>query len=160
MICIISDTHENVPVIKKAVSMIKLLRPELVIHCGDIISPPVLENFAGLPMRFVFGNNDGERAGLKSKCAALGFGVIDEQIEIEFHGKLITVYHGTNPRVLDSLIDSEAYDYVMTGHTHLPRDEKVGRTRVINPGACFAAERYTFAVLDPIKDFLEFKTID
>jgi hypothetical protein len=25
----------------------------MVIHCGDIISPPVLERFAGLPLRLV-----------------------------------------------------------------------------------------------------------
>ena len=76
MIGIISDTHENVPVIERVVEQLKALRPELVVHCGDIISPPVLKRFAGLPLRVVFGNNDGESDGLQAVAQELGFGEI------------------------------------------------------------------------------------
>ena len=64
LIGIVSDTHEDVPMIVRAVALFKERAPELVIHCGDIISPPVLERFAGLALRVVYGNNDGERSGL------------------------------------------------------------------------------------------------
>lgn len=148
MICILSDTHENIKVLKPALEQIKTYKPELVVHCGDIISPPLLDNFKGLPMRFVFGNNDGERAGLRKKCEEFGFGIIDDVIEFKYKGKDILVYHGTNSRVLQAHIDAQQHDYVMHGHTHVPRDETFGKTRVLNPGAMFMADRYTFGVLD------------
>lgn len=155
MICIISDTHENVKIVLPALEILKKYTPDLVVHCGDIISPPMLDHFKGLPMRFVFGNNDGERAGLKNKCRELGFGDIDDVIEINHNGKKILVYHGTNPRVLQAHIDAQSHDYIFTGHTHVPRDEIIGRTRVINPGAMFMAQRYTFAALDEESGKLE-----
>ncbi len=65
LIGIVSDTHEDVRMITKSVALFKARAPAMVIHCGDIISPPVLELFRGLPLRLVFGNNDGVRSGLK-----------------------------------------------------------------------------------------------
>jgi predicted phosphodiesterase len=44
---------------------------------------------------------------------------------------------------------------VLHGHTHEIRDERVGLTRVINPGALHRAARYTAAVLEPASDRLE-----
>jgi uncharacterized protein len=159
MICIISDTHENVKVIKPAVAMIRDLNPSLVVHCGDIISPPILEHFKDLPMRFVFGNNDGEELGLRNKCQELGFGEIAEVLEINHEGKSILVYHGTNPYVLRAYIDAQNHDYIFTGHTHEQRDDKIGKTRVINPGALFRAKVYSFAKLDLDIDKLDFVTV-
>jgi predicted phosphodiesterase len=46
-------------------------------------------------------------------------------------------------------------DYLLHGHTHVTRDERVGKTRLINPGALFRAARYTAAVLDPSSDDVE-----
>jgi predicted phosphodiesterase len=46
-------------------------------------------------------------------------------------------------------------DYLLHGHTHELRDERIGRTRMINPGALFRAARYTAALLDPRADRLE-----
>jgi hypothetical protein len=77
---ILSDTHEDIRMIRKAVRLLLERAPALVIHCGDIISPPVLEQFKGLPMRLVFGNNDGERSGLKKKCQELGFDEIHDTL--------------------------------------------------------------------------------
>jgi putative phosphoesterase len=149
MIGIISDTHENTSAIDTAVAILQKEAPQLVVHCGDIISPPVLEHFRGLPMRFVYGNNDGERSGLRAKCAELGFGDIDDFLFLNVSGKRIFAYHGTRPAKLEEAIASQQFDFVLTGHTHACRNEVIGKTRVINPGALFAAPKYTFALLDP-----------
>jgi hypothetical protein len=45
-------------------------------------------------------------------------------------------------------IVSGRYDYIFTGHTHIPSDKKLGTTRVINPGALYQANPHTIAVLD------------
>lgn len=47
LIGIVSDTHEDVPMIVRAVALFKERAPELVIHCGDIISPLCLSVLPG-----------------------------------------------------------------------------------------------------------------
>jgi putative phosphoesterase len=153
---ILSDTHEHVRTILKAVALFKERKPEMVIHCGDIISPPVLERFAGLNLRVVFGNNDGERSGLKKKCAELGFYEIADTLTFEVAGKRFFVNHGTNPHVVEETARSQQYDYVLHGHTHEKRNDVVGKTRIINPGALFAAETYSVAFLTPETGSVEF----
>ncbi len=155
MLGIISDTHENTPLINEAVKIFKSRDPELVIHCGDIISPPTLQCFAGLRMRFVFGNNDGERAGLRKRAQALGFGDIDDELEFELDGKRFYANHGTNPKTIHDKVSSQLYDYVLFGHSHIPSDTRQDRTRSINPGALYMASEYTIAFLDPVSDSLE-----
>lgn len=156
MIGIISDTHENEEAIKKAVKIFKEKNVEFVVHCGDIISPPMLEHFKGLKMKFVYGNNDGEKIGLNSKARELGFDEVTDEKEFEHKGKKFYVYHGTDKEKLDASIKSNKYDYVLTGHTHIKKDEKIGKTRIINPGALFRIYPYTVALLDAEKDKLEF----
>ena len=107
-------------------------------------------------MKFVFGNNDGERIGLNVKAKELGWDEVIDEKEFEYKGKKFYVYHGTNKEKLDAAIKSNKYDYVLTGHTHIKRDEKIGNTRVINPGALFRIYPYTIALLDVEKDKLEF----
>ena len=156
MIGIISDTHENEKAAKKAVKIFKEKNVDFVVHCGDIISPPMLEHFKGLNMKFVFGNNDGEKNGLNSKAKEFGFEEITEEKEFEYKGKMFYVYHGTIREKLEDAIKSNKYDYILTGHTHLKRDERSGETRTINPGALFRINPYTIALLDVDNDELEF----
>ena len=156
MLGIISDTHENEEGIKKAAVIFKEKNVEFAVHCGDIISPPMLEHFKGLKMKFVFGNNDGEKNGLIAKCREFGFGEIKEELEFTFKGKKFYAYHGTKREKLENAVKSNKYDYVLTGHTHIKRDEKIGKTRVINPGALFRIYPHTIALLDAENDKLEF----
>ena len=156
MIGIISDTHENESAIKKAVKIFKDKNPDFVVHCGDIISPPMLDYFKGLKMKFIYGNNDGERDGLNARAKEFGFEEITDEKMFEYKGNKFYVYHGTNKQKLDSAIKSNKYDYVLTGHTHIKSDEKIGKTRVINPGALFRIYPYTIALLDVSKDKVKF----
>ena len=156
MIGIISDTHENEEAIKKAVKIFKEKKVDFVVHCGDIISPPMLEHFKGLKMKIVFGNNDGEKIGLNVFAKKFGFEEITDEKEFEYNGKKFYLYHGTIKDKLDVVIKSNKYDYVLTGHTHIKRYEKTGKTRVINPGALFRIYPYTIALLDVENDKLEF----
>ena len=159
MLGIISDTHENIEAMKKAAAIFKNKKVDFAVHCGDIGSPMALESFKGLKMKVVFGNYDAERAGLISKCRELGFDEIKDELEFEFKNKKFYAYHGTSVKKLDAAIKSNKYDYILTGHTHIKRNEQIGRTRVINPGALVRANYYTIALLDVEKDKLEFLEI-
>ncbi|MBI2650613.1 metallophosphoesterase [Candidatus Woesearchaeota archaeon] len=156
MIGIMSDTHENEKAARKAVEILKSKNPDFVVHCGDIISPPMLEHFKELKMKLVFGNNDGERIGLNEKAKEFGFDEVADEREFDYKSRKFYVYHGTKKEKLDSAIKSNKYDYILTGHNHIKRDEKIGKARVINPGALFRIYPYTIALLDVENDKLEF----
>lgn len=159
VIGIVSDTHEDVRMIRKAVRIFKERLPAFVVHCGDIISPPVLEHFAGVPLRLVYGNNDGERSGLKKKCAELGFVDIDDTVTFTHAGRSFFVNHGTRLSTIEEAADSQLYDYVLHGHTHEQRNELRGKTRIINPGALFSADSFSIAFLEPETGAVEFVDI-
>jgi len=155
MLYVISDTHDNDDAILRAVDLIAQGRPSRVVHCGDICSPATLELFKGLPLSLAYGNNDTNKTGLQRKAAALGFKIADE-LKFRYLRKSFLVYHGTKRAVLEKHIDSQFFDYILTGHTHERRNEKIGRTRVINPGGLYAAADYSIAALDVRKDEVKF----
>ncbi|PIY60138.1 hypothetical protein COY95_03330, partial [Candidatus Woesearchaeota archaeon CG_4_10_14_0_8_um_filter_47_5] len=64
-----------------------------------------------------------------------------------------------NTAKFEGMINSKKYDYVLTGHTHEIRDEKIGSTRVINPGGHYYGNEGTVAVLDLNTDSVEFISV-
>lgn len=158
MLGIMSDSHEQEEPIKKAVKLFKEEGCDLVIHCGDIISPLVLEHFKGLNVKFVFGNNDGEREFLNIKAKEHGLEEIKDEQIFEYENKKFYVNHGHRfvLKRMEDAIQSQKYDYILTGHTHHVRDETIGKTRIINPGALFRVNKKTVCLLDIKTDKLDF----
>ena len=144
---VISDTHDNIPRIREAVSIFNKAEVDLVIHAGDYVAPFALIPLGDLKCEYVgvFGNNDGERLGLNK----MSRGKIKVQPQsIDFGGKKILVSH--EPGALSALIESQTYDIVIYGHTHDPVIERHGRTLVVNPGECggWLRDRSTIALID------------
>ncbi|WP_461865263.1 metallophosphoesterase [Thermococcus sp.] len=131
LIGIMSDTHDNLQAIKKAVELFNESRVDLVIHAGDYIAPFTAKEFSKLkaPMKGVFGNNDGERAGLSKVL-----GIKDEILELNIEGMKMVVIHGTDERIINALARSHLYDILIRGHTHKYEIRECGRTILINPG--------------------------
>ena len=67
---IISDSHDNLPLIRAALCAFADAGAEAIVHAGDIISPFAARELgyyntgAGLPLYAVYGNNDGEKKEL------------------------------------------------------------------------------------------------
>ena len=161
MIGIITDTHENDIAARKIVKILKDKKPDIVVHCGDIISPLMLEDFEGLNMKFVFGNNDGEKEGLNKRAKEFDFEEITGEKEFEYKGKKFWVCHGQNKEKLEKKIKSQQYDYILTGHTHQFRDDRIGKTRVINTGHFFVRNpNGKIGLLDVETDTLELVEIN
>lgn len=74
---------------------------------------------------------------------------------LELEDVKLAFLHGDDHALLRQLIDSGEYAYLFHGHTHQRRDEQIGPTRVINPGALHRAAVKTFAVLDLASGDLE-----
>lgn len=141
---IISDTHDHLRAITKAVSIFKEHKVERIIHCGDWVSPYSLAHFGQLisdwniPVCSVLGNNEGDYRKIEHINASLKNPVLfcDVSIlQLEIGGQKYAVYHGHDKPTLNALIRSKDYRAVFTGHTHVVRNEMIGPTLVLNPGS-------------------------
>ena len=136
IIGIISDTHDNIYMIDKAVKRLNELGVKLVLHAGDYVSPFTVQHFKPLQAKMVgvYGNNCAERAMLKKLFLDIGADIRGFFAEVREGGVKIALLHGHDEELLRSLVESEVYDLVVHGHTHRVSVERKGRTMVINPG--------------------------
>lgn len=147
---IVSDTHDNLEKARTAVQFFNSENIDTVIHCGDMVSPFTAEIFdSDFEFHYVRGNNDGE---WNLKQAIQEFGNFYNNIaELEINGESFAVYHGTEEEIVQALVDSSNYDYVLRGHTHKRKHEEQGNTVEINPGGIKLPsqdEQFSVAVLD------------
>jgi predicted phosphodiesterase len=70
--------------------------------------------------------------------------------------------HSHLPDVLDKMIESQAYDYLFFGHTHVRSSRLVGKTRIINPGAAggLMKQSPSVCILDLAKDIVLFEKLE
>jgi uncharacterized protein len=148
---LISDTHDNIQNIRKAISLFSSKNVSFVIHAGDIVSPEAVEAFQGVKLIAVLGNNDLEINGLTKALDKIGGQLNGEFCEMEHDDLIFAIYHGTNSRKKELLIRSGRYNVVVCGHTHKMQYKKFGRTLVINPGTAngwFFGYNATAAIFD------------
>lgn len=133
MIGIMSDSHDNLEAIRKAVKILNDQSLDIVIHAGDLISPFTSSELEKLDAELiaVYGNNDGEREGLRIKYEDIC--ILEDFKEISVDGWKFSVIHGTNQSIVDSLLGCGNYDVVVRGHTH-KLEVLNGETLMINPG--------------------------
>lgn len=128
-----SDSHDNLKAIKKAVKYFNKEQVEAVIHAGDLISPFTAREFLKLksPLIAIFGNNDGERDGLRKAYQNMCY--LEDFKEISIDNRQIALIHGTNEALVESLFRCGKYDVVIIGHSHQVEIKK-DKTLLINPG--------------------------
>lgn len=147
---IISDTHDDMEQIRKAVELFNARGVSHVLHAGDLVSPFTFDFLAGLrcPFTGIFGNNDGDRLLLNKRS---GGNIHVQPLGLELEGRKIALVH--EPLAVDSLARSGLFDAVIYGHIHEPDIRKTDGALVINPGkaARLHKGRSTLAVLDTKK---------
>jgi len=141
---LMSDTHDNLPMIRKALARFADAGVDYIIHAGDFVAPFALAEilkFHGT-VYGVFGNNDGERAGLRKLLADLS----EEPRRINLCERNITVVHDEGRLKKSDIRES---DVLVVGHTH-DAEIRAGRPLVVNPGECggWLSGRSTVAILD------------
>ncbi len=150
---IISDTHDRQRRIEVAVDRFNRADLDLVLHAGDYVSPFVVSWLAALsaPLVGVLGNNDGDHALLAQRFAEHDrFELRGDFARIEADGTVIALLHGHQRELLEALVASQGFDYVVRGHSHRAGTERHGRTLVVNPGTAsgILAPDPTAAILD------------
>jgi putative phosphoesterase len=159
----ISDSHDNLPLIEKAVQILNEQKVELVLHAGDYVSAFTLAKFEKLncPLIGVFGNNDGDHELLKKRFSGTKNCTIhDHFAAVTVEGYKIALLHGDELDLLCAIIDSGYFDAVIHGHSHNRSIEQHGKTLVVNPGeVCgYLTGKPSIALLDTAKK--EAKIID
>ena len=156
LIGVISDTHDNLPIIEKAIKKLNEENVALVLHAGDYVSPFVIPKFKALNAKLigVFGNNDGDHEFLKKRFGeCLNCEIRGRFAEIDAEGFKIALFHGDETELLNALINCECFDAVITGHVHNMGVHKKGKTLIVNPGeVCgYLTGKCTLALLDTEK---------
>lgn len=136
ILAVMSDTHDHIWNLRKALAVIKERGAEAIIHCGDFIAPFTLKELdqAKIPVHGVFGNNDGDQY-LLTKLS------LTELSHITLYGLTGELTLGdfrvafTHYRVVaDGLAATGRFDLVCFGHSHEVFLDKVGETILLNPG--------------------------
>jgi len=136
IIGLMADSHDNLPRIKQAVEFFNKKKVDLVLHAGDFVAPFVVRELGKLscPLIGVFGNNDGEKEGLKKAIGKIGE-IHPGPLELEREGKKILLLHDPSTLNLKKL-KKKRYDVIVYGHTHKAEIREEQNLLLINPGEC------------------------
>lgn len=112
-IAVIADTHNRLPLHL----LHEISKADEIWHLGDVTDPCSLEPVRdlGLPLHVVRGNCDWNEAWPWT-------------LDLEREEFFIRLIH------IPPLMAPPGCDLLLHGHTHIPRNERVGETRYLNPG--------------------------
>lgn len=149
-----SDTHDRINAVERAIDVFNKAGVEHVLHAGDLVSPFVAPKFSKLKakLHYVWGNNEGDRGFIRVKFGELGIKPLGNFAALELGGRKIALLHGTHEEIIDALVKSGSFDVIVRGHTH--RAGISGRNPLlINPGeVCgYLSGRQTVVILDSTK---------
>lgn len=145
LIGVMSDTHDRLTTMSRGLEILREHGVEAILHPGDVVAPFAARRMLAWdgPLYVTYGNNDGERIGLKKVLPQIQ----DGPLSIELGGKRILVHHFVE---WCSVSDIAVADIIVTGHTHEVVNERRDGKLFINPGECcgWLYGRCTVAVLD------------
>ena len=142
---VISDTHGDVQAWRRATE--RFDGSDLILHAGDVLYHPPrippgtgydtmgladLINSSEIPVVIARGNVDPEVCEEILRIPAMS-----PYAFVEFGGLRIVVTHGHTLTAdsLGALAERYCADVLVTGHTHIPVVERIGRAIHVNPGS-------------------------
>lgn len=150
-IAIMSDSHDRWDHLEKAINIANNSGCDTLLFAGDLIAPPgvsILEKFNG-KVKFVWGNNEGEKVGIAKKMdASKKIEICEDTFEGEIDG--IKIFMNHYPRFVELAAKSGEFDLCVFGHTHDYMEEKIGNCLLINPGEIqgYKTGNITFVIYD------------
>jgi putative phosphoesterase len=153
---IIADTHNDQSLTQRALARLQQEAITTVLHAGDVTSARILRLFQGYDLWIAKGNMDHDPALIPTVQALFGAARFKAVHTLSLDGHSVAMIHNGESPAARELVRSKSYDYLIHGHTHHIRDERVLSTRVINPGAIGNTRwrRPSFAILDLTTDDL------
>jgi putative phosphoesterase len=156
LIGVVSDSHDNLPLIEKAVEKLNQQKVSLVLHAGDFVAPFTISRFKKLNCPFigVFGNNDGDHELLKKRFSETNNCTVHERFtQVTVEGYRIALLHGHETELLSAIIECGYFDAVIHGHSHNYGIDRRDKTLAVNPGELcgYLTGKASFALLDTEK---------
>lgn len=168
-VCILSDSHDHIPLLDAAVAEAKSEGVEAVLHCGDLVAPSTLHCLQkyDLPVHVIHGNNTGDLYNLARLANREGSNIHYHGMDagVELAGRRIFLVH--YPHYARAMAATGDWDLVCCGHSHKYKYEELanikgGKTLLINPGTIGGVGRspatYVIADLEGMK--FEVREID
>jgi len=151
IIATMSDSHDNIWNLRKALQIIGREKVGMILHCGDFVAPFMLKELdgAGICVHAVFGNNDGDQHQLTrlalTELEQIHLHGLVAELDIDGFRIALTHYYAVG----HGLALSKRYDMVCYGHSHVYRLETAGSTPLLNPGEIMGKEgRPGFCLVD------------
>ena len=156
---IISDTHNNVENLHKALNRLQQEDIITIFHCGDLTDPETARLLDGFQVYFTYGNGDTVTGKIREMLLSYnptswtGFTFTGD-----VNGVSVAATHGHLDGMVDQLTQSGKYAYVFKGHSHRRLDVIKNGTRLINPGSLggLKVEPRGFCILDLTSGQLDF----
>ncbi len=157
---ILSDTHDHLDAVRKACDLFAAEGVTLLLHCGDVCGPAVVEALEGFTVYFAQGNMD-RMPALGLAVEGLQGGRLARLHSLTLAGRAVALLHGDDSALLRRLTESGTYAYIIHGHTHRRTHSRRGAVQVINPGALGGVrlESRSVCILNPETDEVRFHTI-
>ena len=135
-LAVLSDIHDHVWNLKKALAKPELQHADALLFCGDLCAPFIIHLLGQAytkPIHLVLGNNDGDVAAITTNLSKYPHMQLHgEYFRGELGGKTIAMNH--YPDKARNLAELGIYDIVCYGHNHTLHEEKIGATLLLNPG--------------------------
>ncbi len=155
---IVSDSHGKANRLRRALAELVARGAEAIVHCGDVGSAECIAALgeADAEAYVVPGNMDRRPQRLHEEAIRQGVHFSMDSILVPLgEGSYLAATHGNNASAVARLLALPSVRYLCHGHTHESRDERAGKTRIINPGALRHAHPATVALLDTDTDTLD-----
>lgn len=137
LVGILSDIHDQLENLDRALERFDWEGIETVLFCGDFCSPipaRVLGAFTGI-VHCVFGNGDGDRFRILEAVEtgrAPALRLHGEHAELDLDSRRVALTHF--PLYGQALARTGDYDAVFSGHTHERGEQRFGDALWVNPG--------------------------
>ena len=141
-VAIMSDSHDNIWNMRKAVEIVKGSQAGLIIHCGDFIAPFMLKELdeAGIPVHGVFGNNDGDQYTLTKMASGMLNHITLHGLAGQVDAAGFNIGFTHYAELGAGLVSAGDCHLVCFGHTHVHEIKKAGEVTLLNPGEIMGKE--------------------
>lgn len=158
-VCILSDSHDNRPLLASAVRDAAARGAEEILHCGDVVAPSTLNAITGfhLPIHVIHGNNTGDLVAMSRRAARAGSLIHYYGMDGGFvlADRRIFIVH--YPHYARAMAATGDWDLVCCGHDHRVAVERLpnvrgGHTWLVNPGTTAGIDAPATYVLGDLQD--------